>query len=282
MCFSFKLKIMTDKFIESYKSIFAEQTKQGLLTWAQNKISNPQEFVSPTIPFVGRDYTKQRTKIFLYASAENLSDYKGWLDNDVIAINRHRVWFDSSAEKKFFPNVHIAPISDGSLLMVLRYICEKLAIDMPTTPKEFLEAIAFANFGKFSIRTDSSNIDYAQDRTKLDCCMPYIQRDLEILQPDIIVMFQTIYSAERAKIDVLKGTAKIIPIKQINARTVNTNLKKHYALKNEEELSPVIREWYDIQHFHENKFTNKTHHNFLSVFTYLDSILLYNPILAFC
>ena len=147
---------------------------------------------------------------------------------------------------------------------------------MPVTPKEFVEAISFANFGKFSIKPvkgSERNIDYAQSKSKLDCCMPYIEKDLEVLKPDIIVMFQTMYSAERSEIERLKGDAKLILLTQINARTVNTNLKRRYALKDEAELSPVIRDWYDSRHFNKNKFTNRTHTNFLSVFTYLDEVL---------
>ena len=267
---------LVDQLKESYRQIFAEQSAAGLLSWAQTKVSNPEELVSPTIPFVGKNYVAQKTKVLLYASAENLAKYNGHIDNDDIAINRHRKWFDDSVEKKFFPNVHIAPISDGSLLIVLRYICEQLGIDMPVTPKEFVEAISFANFGKFSIKPvkgSERNIDYAQSKSKLDCCMPYIEKDLEVLKPDIIVMFQTMYSAERSEIERLKGDAKLILLTQINARTVNTNLKRRYALKDEAELSPVIRDWYDSRHFNKNKFTNRTHTNFLSVFTYLDEVL---------
>ena len=263
---------LVEELSASYRSIFADQQTNGQIAWAQHKVSNPQEIVSPTIPFIGKNYTGQKTKVLLYASAENLAGYEGHLDNDAKAINRHR-WYKDNVEREFFPWVHIAPITDGSLLIVLKYICEQLGIDMPATPKEFVESIAFANFGKFSIQTGSSNVDYAQNKSKLDCSMPYVEQDLKLLQPDIIVMFQTMYATERSEIDSLKGDARIIGLTQINARTVNTNLKRRYALKDENELSPVIRDWYDIKHFHRNKFTNKTHKNFLSVFTYLDTIL---------
>ena len=268
-------KDLVNQLKESYRSIFAEQSAAGLLSWAQTKISNPAEIVSPTIPFIGKGYFAQGKKILLYASAENLAGYNGHLDDDGLAINRHR-WYKDHVERDFYPWVHIAPVTDGSLLIVLRYICEQLGIDMPVTPKEFVEAISFANFGKFSIKLvkgSERNIDYAQSKSKLDCCMPYIEKDLEVLKPDIIVMFQTMYSAERSEIERLKGEAKLILLTQINARTVNTNLKRRYALKDETELSPVIRDWYDSRHFNKNKFTNRTHTNFLSVFTYLDEVL---------
>ena len=266
---------LVNQFKESYRQIFEVQKSEGSISWAQHKKSNPNELVSPTIPFVGKDYLAQKTKILLYASAENLVGYNGYLDDDSYAINRHRSWFDSK-NCDFFPKVHIAPITDGSLVIVLRYICDQLGIDMPNDPREFLETISFANFGKFSIKPKEGtkrNIDYPLDKSKLDCSMPYIESDLKILRPDIIVMFKTIYTTERSLIDEWKGDAQIISLTQINARTVNTNLKRRYAPKDEAELSPVIRDWYDSKHFYKNKFTNKTHKNFLSVFTYLDNIL---------
>ena len=257
---------------ESYRQIFEAQKLEGSISWAQHKSSNPSELVSPTIPFIGKNYLAQKTKILMYASAENLVGYNGYLDDDSYAINRHRSWFDAK-NYDFFPKVHLKPIEDGSLVIVLRYICEKLGIEMPDTPKEFLESISFANFGKFSIQTDSNNKDYAQNKSKLDCSMPYIECDLKILRPDIIVMFKTIYTTERSLIDEWKGDAQVISLTQINARTVNTNFKRRFALKDEIELSTVIRDWYDRKHFYENKFKNNTHKNFLSVFSYVDSIL---------
>ena len=89
-------KDLVDQLKESYRQIFAEQSAAGLLSWAQTKVSNPEELVSPTIPFVGKNYVAQKTKVLLYASAENLAKHNGHIDNDDIAINRHRKWFDDS------------------------------------------------------------------------------------------------------------------------------------------------------------------------------------------
>ena len=263
---------LVNQFKESYRQIFEVQKSEGSISWAQHKTSNPNELVSPTIPFVGKDYLAQKTKILLYASAENLVGYNGYLDDDSYAINRHRSWFDTK-NYDFFPKVHIRPIEDGSLVIVLRYICEKLGIEMPDTPKDFLESISFANFGKFSIQTDSNNKDYAGKTDKLDCSMPYIKVDLELLRPDVIVIFNSIYRKEKQSINEIKGNAQIIRICQINAGTVNRLISKKNSYKDVNELSPVIKEWYDFAHFNQNGFSGKTHQNFLSVFTYLDNIL---------
>ena len=269
-------KTLVEQLLCSYKKIFAKQSSAGEPSWAQHKKCTPNELVRPTIPFVGKDYTSQKTKIMLYASAENLSDYTGrdggWLDDDAKAINRHREWFNNKSVE-FFPSVQIAPVSDGSLIIALRYICEKLNIEMPTTPKDFVESIAIANFGKFSIENGTKNKDYAKDKEKLDCSLEYIKTELSILRPDIIVMFKSIYSTEKDEINAVKGDARVICTYQINAQTVNRLIHKNYFPKDINELSATIQNWYDKKHFHKNKFTNKTHDNFLSVFTYLDMVL---------
>ena len=267
--------ILVNQLKDSYRQIFEAQKLEGSISWAQHKKSNPSELVSPTIPFIGKNYLAQKTKILLYASAENLVGYNGYLDDDSYAINRHRSWFDAK-NYDFFPKVHLKPIEDGSLVIVLRYICEKLGIEMPDTPKEFLESISFANFGKFSIQPKNgkkTNIDYPKDKQKMDCSMPYVKIDLELLRPDIIIMFKSIYSTENQSINEIKGNAQIIRIYQINAGTVNRLISKKNLYKDVNELSPVIKDWYDESHFKQNGFRGVTHNNFLSVFTYLDEIL---------
>ena len=121
------------------------------------------------------------------------------------------------------------------------------------------------------------------DKPKLDCCLPYIKRDLEVLRPYIIVMPQSIYGVEREYIKAIKGDAKIVPIYQINTRVVNgKHISKNaqFPPKDVNELSPVIRDWYDARHFHDGGFTGKSYSNFLSVFTYLDSVLISRKLIA--
>ena len=267
-----------EQLLDSYQRIFTQQIEQGeLSTWAQHKKNNPNELVRPTIPFVGKNYSTQKTKILLYASAENLSDYLnekkggGWLDDDAKAINRHRWYKDLS--NNFFPWVHITPINDGSLLIVLRYICERLHIDMPDNPNDFMENIAFANFGKFSIEVhDGKNRD-PKGRKVLDFYIEYVKQDISLLRPNIIVMFNSIYKTEKQNIEAIKGNAKIIRIYQINKTTVSKIISKNplYPPIDAALLSPTIRNWYSDDHF--KSYTGNHYKNFLSVFTYLDKII---------
>lgn len=94
--------------------------------WAVHKRNSPSELVIPTIPFVGKHYAEQQTKILVYASAENLSGYwKGndkhlpgdRLDCDELAQNRHRWCFDNESMQadRRLPFVHLGPLEDGGL-----------------------------------------------------------------------------------------------------------------------------------------------------------------------
>ena len=62
------------KLIEIYRQVFTE--KMNTPAWAVHKSSpgHSHELIHCPIPFVGKYYEQQETKILLYASAENLSD----------------------------------------------------------------------------------------------------------------------------------------------------------------------------------------------------------------
>lgn len=99
-------------------------------------------------PFVGNNYINSNPKILLYASAENLTGYNGYLDDDTAALLRYRSFFEHSnkSNNDFFPNVHIAPISDGSLILVVFYLLKQLGFSKHlNTPIDLIESIAFSS-----------------------------------------------------------------------------------------------------------------------------------------
>lgn len=283
-----------------YHNVYVQQVESGELerNLAFKKKDGNCLPIHPTIPFVGKKFFIQKKRILLYASAENQTHYLSssslnpLYENDELAIMRTRKKFDETYNKFFFPDVSIAPITDGCLPIVIRYICEKLKIEMPDTPSEFYENISFANFGKYSFmkpNNPSANLDYAQDKSKLMVSEPYIKTDLEILQPDIIVMISTMYSDNTEKKFInehIKDGTIIIPISQINASTINRTIRyrrrqKHtvenFPLKDRNQLSTVIDRWYcellNPSRHYKNGISGKTAVNYLSVFSYLDSIL---------
>lgn len=265
------LNEIVNELTEIYNNLFTDLEKPS---WAVHKVNSPNKYIHCTIPFVGKNYQCQKIKVLVYASAENLSNYNGYLDDDMTAINRHRLFFDTSINKdNFFPSVHMKPMSDGSLLIaslhiILNlYMSKGITFKLPKTPFDFLEQIAFANFCKYTIQSEK-NKDYAKDRAKLMHSENYVEQDIALLKPDYIIMPITIYNKEKAFIDNVKGNSTIIPIYQINYRTVNLIINSNFHAYNKDNLHPLVSEWYN------NLWNNsKTKANYLSVFTYLDKVL---------
>lgn len=263
------------KLRNAYMGIMAQ--KAGEPDWAVKKISEPQKLVSCTIPFVGKEYSCQSTKILVYASAENLTYYKECtdiLDNDDVAIDRHRYRFDCSCNKdKFFSNVHLAPISDGCLSTAVYYLATQYLGFAKSIPKEFYEKIAFGNCGKYS-QAGTPNKDYASRQDLMKESYAFIAKDIEILSPDYLVLPNTIYKKNKSFFDKFKGRIKFIPIFQLNARVINTHIACEKSAR--KYIPPEIQEWYD--NLSNAGIKGKTYENYLHVFTYLDEI--YNEMMV--
>ena len=259
--------------IKKYREIFAQRKNRP--EWAVRKKSNDSEFIHLPIPFVGKNYDK--TKLLLYASAENLTYYteqdKEWnvLENNNIAIDRHRYCFEQFSNRRYLPYLHIAPVEDGSLLIVTNYILMKIKGILFQSPYDLGESISLGNFGKFSINTKTRNQDYANNLSFLRYSIPYIKADLSVLKPEIIIIPVKIYEHKEIKntIYMIIPNVKVIPIYQINARTINTHIHKKFTEKDINE----IKEFYEWQKHLSNGITGKTNKNFLSVYTYIDHIL---------
>lgn len=265
-----------------YTEIF---TKQGSKPyWAYHKKNSPEQLISPTIPFVGKNYFEQPTKVLVYASAENLSYYGNCsdngtielLENDSIAINRHRYLFDNSYRNYeqspvFYPDVHIAPIDDGRLSVAIYYLLRTRYNFPQCIPKEFYEKICFANYGKFSAESNT-NKDYASDKSKLSASKEYISSDLNILNPDVVIMMKSMLNdgKQRQVLQSFGLTFDILPIYQITPTTINRYIQE-YAQENYEQLDDSMKLWFDNIKA-DGRVTGKTKENYKSLFSYLDSI----------
>lgn len=262
---------LVDVLLNDYEKIYNKKNNKP--DWAVHKKCDSAKLIGCTIPFVGKEYAKQKTKVLLYASAENLSDYDGYLDCDEAASNRHRKWYEWSLqeEKVFYPNVHIAPMNDGSLLLAAFYLYSKIVdANMKDMPVDFLEKICFANYCKYTIES-GKNKDYARDLLKLQESREYIAKDIQVLQPDYIIMPKSIYETEHEYIDGIKGNATIIPIYQTNATTINCMIAKKYRKYTLNELSDVVRQWYD--HLGTKGISGRVKESYLAVFSYLDEVI---------
>lgn len=156
----------------------------------------------PAIPFIGKQYQNMSPKIISYASAENLSDY---YDKDLKPLdsifhqlepmdqfNRARYYYSNYSSD--FPHIHIEPFNSGNQLLITRHILTKLGYNscFETDPFGFIEQIVAANPGKFSIAS-KGNKDYASDPQKMRLSINYIQEDLNLLKPNIVILPGTIF-----------------------------------------------------------------------------------------
>lgn len=257
-------KIIEDELLATYRELRNENPPEML---AVHKISpgKTQELVVPTVPFVGKHYAEQEKKILVYASAETLNDYyigdsgeendRIWLDDDSQAENRHRRCFEESVAAKsgFFPNVHISPMNEGVLATAVMYLAGLIRKENVKAPAQFYETIAFGNYSKYSIETEYQrklrenhvltdedketlskiNIDTAGNAI-LKFSHPFIQKDIEILKPDYIIM-PNVGDKEFLK-SFLPSNVKMIEIYQMTSRVINAGIIR--KCRKYEKISP--------------------------------------------
>jgi len=202
------------KIVSRYKERFE---KDGFPNWAF------QYF--PPAPHVGNDIPLKNVICLAYGSAENLTNSFCQPKAELNRLNeaqwyRHR-FFRKNDE--YFPNLHIQPIENGSLLIAVRYILALLGYDeeFSNTPKNFIEEIVVGNFSKYSIRA-KKNIDPIKFQY-LKESLEYVSLDLEEIKPDILILPKTIFdfSAIRKLIlGLLKKGSRIVPIYQTNRRVI--------------------------------------------------------------
>lgn len=185
---------LAERLVEKYKEIYSKNGQPKVMF-----------NLKPSIPFVGNKYFNTNPKILSYASAENLS-YAYVEDNNKKLkpnnseihqlneeqFNRARYFYKNN--KGYFPHVHSEPFNNGSQLLITRHILNKLGYEnkFDNSPYDFIEQIAVANPGKFSIEV-KKNKDYASDVSKMLFSIDYIVDDFCILMPEIVILPKTVF-----------------------------------------------------------------------------------------
>jgi len=191
----------------------------------------------------------------VYASAENLSRYERDPESIPEFIRDERAWDRHRASNLighdgYFPRAHIAPINDGSLLCAATFIRMRLDLELFDDPADLLERLALANLGKFSV-SGKTNRDYAGNEDLLRASLPFFRLDLEVLQPDLLVLPQTMFKHNEVKSVVREyvPTCRVIPIYQFNSQVVNLHLKhqdKRAEKLGEELEDTILSRWTDM------------------------------------
>jgi len=204
------------------------------------------------IPLVGRNYIPGRG-LMVYASAENLT----WMDRDqqhgdprwasfradtarVRCQHQYQnpqLQVDRLQVKRFFPDVGMAPVSNGGLLCAAWLVLHHCHGTAPSSPAELLRSIAVANWCKYVMRgrkaagsgqRSSRNLDYVRDADKLRESLPYVRIELDVLRPRLVIMPKAIcqhpdiYEAMRCA----SPETTFVGVMQFNATVVNTRLNQ--------------------------------------------------------
>lgn len=180
----------------------AEYSRSAAPDWAFHGIA-------PAIPYIGERFHEAPKKVLIYASAENLAGDPLHLENlRALPTNEqmHRPYGRTPRQHED-QNVHIEPINNGALLKVARHALSYLPIggDFDTnSSRSFLEQVAVANPGKFSIdpnrldRKPRKNLDYAGDPDKFALQRSYLEADLKHLGPQTVILPRKVFASLRS------------------------------------------------------------------------------------
>lgn len=186
--------------------------------------------IAPAIPHVGTEYFNAPRKILIYASTENLAwtDQQEMLRAKGLDDQLHRA-YGAAQRADEEQNVMIEPINNGSLLMAARHALHAFDPELAFTKtgsSDFLQQVVVANASKFSIAS-RTNIDPASRVKYWPASKPYLETDLAVLQPHIVIIPRTILFRLRSrKISLdLQDVQTLLPNYQITSRTL-ANIKK--------------------------------------------------------
>jgi hypothetical protein len=172
----------------------------------------------------------------IYASAENLC----WMNREAVperfrepaGWDRYRACLEegSANRKRFFPNIGIAPVSNGALLAAGLYMAHRRGLPVRKTSAAFIETLAVSNWCKFSVQ-DRWNRDHVGDLTKLTKSLPFVIAELSLLRPKVVLLPKTIWR-HTILAEAMRGatwTTEFLPVPQFNATVVNTHLSTFAA-----------------------------------------------------
>ena len=188
---------------------------------------------APSIPFVG-DWYRPGKGLFIYANAENLAGMrrqgipKRFINERV--WNRYRAVYEKEGRGSaaFFPEVGMAPVSNGALLTAGVFIAETLGLPTRRKPRTFLETLAVSNWCKFTILS-KANVDYVSDVLKLTASLPFVVSELSLLRPRLVMLPKTIWK-HRTLAAAMRGASprtRFLAVTQFNSRVVNIHLGKY-------------------------------------------------------
>lgn len=180
----------------------------------------------PSIPFVGARYTPGRSML-LYGSAPDLGgngDAKQPPFDSEHVWDRHRWVFDHKPQNgRFFPAVDVGSVEDGGLLAAGFLVAERLGLPRDEIPRQFLETIAVASWCKFTEESIPRD-DYIAEARKCEPSFPFVQTELEILKPAIVLYPRSLPEGFREAMQRLLPKTLFVPVSRFQPRVITPEL----------------------------------------------------------
>lgn len=180
----------------------------------------------PSIPFVGARYAPGRGML-LYGSAPDL---RGNGDAAQPQFDPEHVWdrnrwiFDHKPQNgRFFPAIDVGAVADGGLLAAGFLVAERLGLPRDEIPREFLETIAVASWCKFTEESIPRD-DYIAEARKCEPSFPFVQAELQILKPAIVLYPRLLPASFGEAMQRLLPKTLFLPVSRFHPRVITPEL----------------------------------------------------------
>ncbi len=194
-------KDLLDKFAQKAESI---KFNCELLNLISTK-SKSGELFPPYIPFIGKYYDKQKCKILLYSTAQNLKygdGFWGGYDKNMVKLAERLYYQDNMFNRKYpedemsYKDIDINPYRRGVLPVLLQMFLCAQGVEEMANAENIHHYVAISNYYKFSlnngrdINPESHNFAQKLHSDYYDANDDLVRIEIESLRPDFVISFK--------------------------------------------------------------------------------------------
>jgi len=154
------------------------------------------------IPYIGPRYFKYRPRVLCYAINQNLSPHVPWTEEWVNCWAADVEYAEDRLNRAALEDraIPIRPYAEGfvplvALLAIVRWTQSRGG----SLPRIIDEVVAVTNFVKFSTPKDASSSSIPKSWWR-ECGSQYVQHEIQLLRPDIIIGFGQKTAAELRRV----------------------------------------------------------------------------------
>ena len=154
-------------------------------------INGSKAVIPAYIPYIGAQYFATRPRILCYAINQNLSKHRKWSESWISNWAKDTEWAMDRLNRaaQYGEALPIRPYAEGFIPLAAIVIWAAYRKgDLKELPDTIDSAIAVTNFVKFSTTESASSTEIPQTWWN-ECAKRYVGREIQVLDPDIILAF---------------------------------------------------------------------------------------------